>query len=132
MKVLAINHINIEVTEAQLPEMIRFYQAVLGFNEGYRMPSRRGGAWLYSPDNAVAMVHLSVIPEAPPTGQKTHFNHVAYTCQDVPAALARLKQHGIHFDQQYMATPGMTQLFFYDPVGIRIELNFPGEALPDA
>lgn len=127
MNIIGINHINIVVTEAQLPIAISFYEQVLGLSQGFRTVSKRNGAWLYCGDQAI--VHLSVVPEQPASTVTSHFNHIALTCSGLESSLAQLKKHAVDFTMEYRTPPGMTQLFFYDPVGIRIELNFAGEKL---
>ncbi len=125
MKVAGIDHINIVVTAEQLPVVAAFYQHVIGLTPGPRAVSRRNGAWLYCGEQAI--IHLSEVEESPIATADSHFNHVALACSGLVAGLSRLKEHGVDYTMEYRDPPGMTQLFFYDPVGIRIELNFAGE-----
>lgn len=127
MKVSGINHINIIATARQLPELVAFYEQVIGLKQGFRTVSKRNGAWLYCGDQAI--IHLSEVPEPPAGTANSHFNHVALTCSGLEAAIERLKTHNIPYTMEYRTPPGMTQLFFVDPVGIRIELNFAGEQI---
>jgi len=127
MKVSGISHINIVVTAEQLPAVTTFYQQVIGLTQGFRTVSRRNGAWLYCGDQAI--IHLSEVTEQPTTTLNSHFNHVALACSGLEAGLERLKNHDIPYTMEYRTPPGMTQLFFFDPVGIRIELNFAGEKI---
>jgi catechol 2,3-dioxygenase-like lactoylglutathione lyase family enzyme len=128
MKVLGINHINIVLTEEQLAEEIAFYERVLGLTPGYRAPSTRNGAWLYSKHNEVALIHLSVISPDQDVSGENHFHHLALTCTDVDAYLKLLADNAIPHRLEQRWAPEMTQIFIVDPVGIRIELNFPGES----
>lgn len=127
MDIVGINHINIVVTSAQLPDVVTFYEQIIGLRQGVRAVSKRNGAWLYCHETAI--IHLSVVETAPYAGADTHFNHVALTCRDVADWVNHLNQHQIRYDIDYRPSPEMTQLFLYDPVGIRIELNFSGERL---
>jgi len=127
MNVLGINHINIEVTADQLPVMIKFYEEVLGLTQGFRTVSKRNGCWLYCSNQAI--IHLSEVQKLPATSIDSHFNHVALACSGAEASIERLKKHRIDYTMEYRTPPGMTQLFFFDPVGIRIELNFAGEKI---
>lgn len=129
MKVTGINHINIVVTAAQLPEVTAFYEQVVGLVQGPRAISRRNGAWLYCDGGNQPIIHLSEVQEPPSSTVGSHFNHLALACSGLDAGLARLRQHGVVYIMEYRDPPGMTQLFFYDPVGIRIELNFAGERI---
>lgn len=125
MKVLGINHINIVLTEEQLAPQIDFYGQILGLTPGYRAPSTRNGAWLYSAHNDVALIHLSVIGTDTDVSGENHFHHIALTCADVDATLKVLTDNSIPYRLEQRNAPAMTQVFITDPVGIRIELNFP-------
>lgn len=125
MKVAGINHINIVVTAQQLPVVTAFYEQVIGLRLGPRAISRRNGAWLYCDGQPI--IHLSEVLELPISPIGSHFNHIALACSGLEEGLSKLRGHGIDYVMEYRDPPGMTQLFFYDPVGIRIELNFAGE-----
>jgi catechol-2,3-dioxygenase len=127
MEISGINHINIVVTSEQLPDVVAFYEHVLGLKQGPRAISKRNGAWLYCHDTAI--IHLSVVEERPRVEGNAHFNHVALACSNVEKSLQILISQNITYTADYRSSPEMSQLFFYDPVGIRIELNFPGEKI---
>lgn len=127
MELLGINHINIVVTATQLPLMVAFYEQIIGLRQGQRAVSKRDGAWLYCHDTAI--IHLSVVEAAPYAGRDALFNHVALSCTGVAAWMGHLNQHAIPYEIDYRPSPEMSQLFLYDPAGVRIELNFAGERL---
>lgn len=129
MAVIGINHINIEVTAEQLPKVKAFYETILGLKSGFRSKSKRDGAWLYAEDQPV--VHLSVTEDLMNESDKIHFNHVAFACSGVGQFKRDLDLSNIQYslEQRSLADKEMTQIFFYDPVGIKIELNFAGETL---
>jgi catechol 2,3-dioxygenase-like lactoylglutathione lyase family enzyme len=128
MAIEGINHINIELSAEQLPTVKDFYQDVLGLKPGFRALSKRDGAWLYAGNQPV--IHLSV-SEAPLTADKTNFNHVAFACSGLVGVVRDLQISGIEYslEQRSLADKEMTQIFLYDPLGIKIELNFAGEIL---
>lgn len=126
MNVLGINHINIVVTAEQFPDVVAFYEQIIGLTQGLRAVSKRNGAWLYCCDSA-PIIHLSVVEQPPYTGNDAHFNHVALTCTDVDSCLNTLKRHKTPHTVDHRSPPDMTQVFVYDPVGTKIELNFAGE-----
>lgn len=128
MDITGINHINIVVTAEQLPDMVAFYTQVMGLQPGPRAVSKRPGAWLYG--NGTAIIHLSVVGQPPYPGKDGHFNHVALTCHNVAAWAQHLSAQQVVFELDYRPEPEMAQIFLYDAVGIRIELNFAGERLP--
>jgi catechol 2,3-dioxygenase-like lactoylglutathione lyase family enzyme len=127
MKVSGINHINIVVTSAQLPDVVAFYEHVIGLKQGLRAHSQHNGAWLYC--NSTAIIHLSVVEESLYAGSNTHFNHAALACSGVDECLKTLEHYSIHYKVEFKAVPEMTQIFVFDPVGIRLELNFAGEKI---
>lgn len=127
MKVTGINHINIAVTSAQLPDVVAFYKHVIGLTQGLRATSTHKGVWLYC--DSTAIIHLSVVEEFLYAGSNTHFNHVALACSGVDECLKILEHYNIHYKVEFKAAPEMTQVFVFDPVGIRLELNFADEKI---
>jgi catechol 2,3-dioxygenase-like lactoylglutathione lyase family enzyme len=130
MPITGINHINIEVTAEQLPVVKAFYEDVMGLKLGFRAKSKRDGAWLYAQDQPV--IHLSVTEDFMNEADKIHFNHVAFACNGLAQFKRDLDIQQVQYtlEQRSLADKEMTQIFFYDPVGIKIELNFAGEILP--
>lgn len=128
MAIAGINHINIELSAEQLPMVKEFYQDVLSLKPGFRAVSKRDGAWLYAGNQPV--IHLSVT-ETPLTTEKTNFNHVAFACIGLAGVVRDLNINNIKYtlEQRSLADKEMTQIFLYDPIGIKIELNFAGETL---
>lgn len=129
MPITGINHINIEVSAEQLPVVTSFYESILQLKTGFRTKSRRDGAWLYAGDTPV--VHLSVTDEWINNTDKVHFNHIAFACFGVAEFVEHLDRSGVRYslEQRSLEDKEMTQIFLYDPVGIKIELNFVGETL---
>jgi catechol-2,3-dioxygenase len=129
MPVSGINHINIEVSAEQLPKVKAFYEDVLGLKSGIRAKSKRDGAWLYAGNTPV--IHLSVTEDWMNETDKIHFNHVAFTCFGLAEFVADLDKKVIRYqlEQRSLVDREVTQIFMYDPVGIKIELNFAGETL---
>lgn len=129
MAVTGINHINIEVTAEQLPKMKAFYEDVLGLKPGFRAKSKRDGAWLYAGN--IPVIHLSVTEDWMNESDKIHFNHVAFACDGLAQFKRDLDIQQVQYmlEQRSLSDREMTQIFLYDPVGIKIELNFAGEAL---
>jgi catechol 2,3-dioxygenase-like lactoylglutathione lyase family enzyme len=129
MAVTGINHINIEVTAEQLPKVKAFYEDVLDLKLGFRAISKRDGAWLYA--GSTPVIHLSVTEDYMNESDKIHFNHVAFACTGLAEFMADFSKKNIPhtLEQRSLADREMTQIFLYDPVGIKIELNFAGETL---
>lgn len=126
MGITHIDHYNIKVPLTLLESLSRFYSEVLGLTEGYRPPFRSKGRWLYAQGRAV--LHLTGYEDqaaateiAKPTGW---FSHIALKCEDVASTRARLDTHGIPYEIEQVPELGQTQIFFTDPAGIGVELNF--------
>ena len=54
----------------------------------------------------------------------TTFDHVAFTATDYDATIVRLEKLGIKFKAREISDAGQKQIFFSDPAGNGIELNF--------
>jgi len=55
-------------------------------------------------------------------------DHYAFSADDLDAALARLHDADVPYTMDRIPASGDAQLFFRDPAGVGIELNFVGEA----
>ncbi|MCC6533731.1 MAG: VOC family protein [Burkholderiales bacterium] len=122
MPISAINHYNVMVSD--LERSVEFYAEVLGLDPGDRPPFSTHGAWLYLGEQPI--LHLSTSRKA--TSQKSDaFDHIAFTASDVAAFRAKLAQRGVKFDEFAVPDRELHQLFFRDPDGVEIELQFAGE-----
>ena len=125
---MQIDHINIRAPRALLEEVRDFYCAVLGLEEGFRPGFSGKGHWLYCADRA--LVHLSLDPGQTAGVGGGHLDHVAFQAVGLSEFLARLEAHGIHYRSSRVPELELTQLFFSDPAGTGLEVNFRGEAMP--
>ncbi len=124
---MQLNHINLRADRATLESVKNFYCDVLGFEVGERPGISLHGYWLYS--EGAALVHLQQCDEQLQAGTDTHFDHVAFQASDLPAMVERLERHGVDYRTNRIDSFDLTQLFILDPIGIKVELNFPGELL---
>jgi catechol 2,3-dioxygenase-like lactoylglutathione lyase family enzyme len=122
---MQIDHINIKAPPALLEEVRNFYCEVLGLEEGARPEFSSKGYWLYSA--AGPIVHLSVADESPPAGAGGHLDHVAFRTSGLREFVTRLGDLGVDFHRAYVQELDLTQLFFSDPAGTGLEINFSGE-----
>lgn len=124
-RVHAIHHINLCAPADTIASLRRFYIDMVGLEEGPRPVFRSGsrGHWLYA--NGIDIVHL-VIDERgqAASGNTGAFNHIAFACDDFEAALARLDAAGIAYEIDDIDELQQRQIYFSDPTGIGIELNF--------
>jgi catechol 2,3-dioxygenase-like lactoylglutathione lyase family enzyme len=106
----------------------RFYSELLGLEEGFRPDLGFPGAWMYAGGQAV----LHVIAGRPlPADPRGVLDHMAFTATDLPGTLAKLKARGIAYDLRPQPQSGVWQLFFFDPDGARVELDFGPEEKAD-
>lgn len=124
MSVNGFNHYNLRAQRSLLDELMIFYTTVVGLSLGERPPFRSFGYWLYAGGRDV--LHLSEAQqyEVRVTQVATTFDHVAFTCTGYSEMLAHLKQHQIDFCLSDIPLTGQRQVFFRDPAGNGVELNF--------
>jgi catechol-2,3-dioxygenase len=127
MPVRAFDHYNLRAPRALLDDLCAFYRDVVGLTVGPRPPFRRFGYWLYAGERPV--LHLG---EADPlevcnvqvTGT---FNHASFDCTGKREFEARLAERGIEYRTAHVPLTGQAQLFFRDPAGNGVELQFASE-----
>jgi catechol 2,3-dioxygenase-like lactoylglutathione lyase family enzyme len=117
-----LDHFNIRTRN--LAGTVRFYEEVLGLENGARPNFAFPGAWMYSEGRAV--VHLVDIsatnePQKPDSGV---VHHVAFASRGFDAMKARLAQKGMAFEARQVPGGELWQIFVNDPNGVMIELNY--------
>ncbi|UCE31992.1 MAG: VOC family protein [Burkholderiales bacterium] len=128
MSVSTMNHFTILTDD--LDATLAFYGRHLGLRPGPRPPFRFAGAWLYAEGGSDPILH--VIAEQPRERLVAGvIDHMAFTARGLGAVLGRLREDGIDYDLRRLPDYGTWQLFFRDPNGARVELDFdPAEAAP--
>ena len=125
MPIHRIAHFNLRLERGLMEEVRAFYEEVVGLVPGPRPPLRSSGYWLYA--GGRDLLHLS--EEAPEdrrrTGSDLTFDHVALECSDWLEFTSRLERFNIPFSQKIVPSTGVRQIFFRDPAGNGVELNFP-------
>jgi catechol 2,3-dioxygenase-like lactoylglutathione lyase family enzyme len=100
----------------------RFYTEVVGLEVGYRPELSFPGVWLYAGGQPI--IHV-VFDKPIATRETGAVDHLALKATgDVSAALARLDAHGVEYTSRKLQRTGVTQVFFRDPDGVGVELNF--------
>ena len=122
MSVGVLDHFNIRTRK--LADTIRFYEEILGLENGDRPNFAFPGAWMYSEGKPV--VHLVDIS---PTAEQQKpdsgvVHHVAFASRDFAGMKARLKSKGMAFDTRQVPGGDLWQIFVNDPNGVMIELNY--------
>jgi extradiol dioxygenase family protein len=127
MKVMYLDHFNIRAPKEQLSKVKEFYIDVMGFKEGFRPKLSGPGQWIYAGSNAI--VHLSEDENRTSQKGEDSLDHIAMRCVGVNEFAKKLKEHSIQYRPANVPEIDLTQLFFKDPAGVTIELNFKGEKL---
>jgi catechol 2,3-dioxygenase-like lactoylglutathione lyase family enzyme len=122
---MRLDHINIRAPRGLIDRVRAFYRELLGLVEGPRPDFGSEGHWLYA--DGQALIHLSVGPGGPESDSPGHLDHVAFQSGGLDAFRARLESMEVPFRTNHIPELDMTQVFFTDPAGIGIEVNFPGE-----
>ena len=125
MTITRLDHYNIRAPMTVIDRVVDFYGVLLKLTPGPRPDFGIDGVWLYDDDHPI--VHLTVDETAVPSGENTHLNHIAFRCVGMQTYLDRLKAMNIAYTAAHIPELDMTQVFFYDPAGIQVELDFPRE-----
>jgi catechol 2,3-dioxygenase-like lactoylglutathione lyase family enzyme len=117
-----LDHFNIRTR--QLGDTVRFYEDILGLENGDRPNFAFPGAWMYSEGRAVVhLVDISATGEAQkPDSGVVH--HVAFASRDFNGMKHRLQSKGMAFDTRQVPGGELWQIFVRDPNGVMIELNY--------
>lgn len=133
MKLNALDHVNI-ITD-DLAGTTRFFVELfdLDVRDGPEPLPPEHVQWLYD-DSGRAIFHINSkemqqayrreTQSGPATGA---IHHVALDCSDHKAFIARLESHGIDYRLNDIPSISLKQLFFSEPNGVLLELNFRGE-----
>ena len=120
-----LNHYNLLCPMGLIEELKDFYIDVLGFEIGFRPNFNADGYWLYR--NGKALIHLfegnkELTPAA------NYLNHIAFTVAELEPLLEKLTTHNVNYKESTIEEINLTQIFFEDPAGLRIELNYSNKS----
>jgi catechol 2,3-dioxygenase-like lactoylglutathione lyase family enzyme len=116
MKVVGVNHVQVNVSPAELPAARDFYLGFLGMKEIARPPVFRSeGFWFHAGDREM---HIGVEENVDRRATRAH---VAYEVDDVAAWQKKVEQTGLPIKDQ-PKIPGHERFHFRDPFGNNIEL----------
>ena len=128
MPVEGFNHYNLRASREVIEELRDFYINVVGLRLGDRPALRSFGYWLYAKDQAVLHLSLAGENEVRPAHVMSTFDHVAFSCTDLSGFEALLQARKIQFRRSQVPGTGVRQIFFPDPAGNGVELNFGADA----
>lgn len=122
-----IEHINISAPFELIKVVKVFYCELFGLHEGFRPSFTKRGFWLYEEDKA--LVHLTESSERSPTEKPGYLDHIAFQLTGLYRFKDKLERLNIRYTVDSLPEIDMTQLFFKDPAGTDLEVNFKNEAL---
>jgi catechol 2,3-dioxygenase-like lactoylglutathione lyase family enzyme len=122
MSVGLLDHYN--VSTRKLQDTVKFYEDVLGFENGFRPQFSFPGAWLYSAGHPV--LHLNDIADTdkeqrPDSGV---IDHIAFGSRGFEAMKQHLSGKGVPYRINLVPNSTRCQIFLRDPNNVEIELNF--------
>ena len=124
MAVLGFNHYNLRCDRDMMEQLKAFYVDVVGLQLGSRPQLASFGYWLYAGPKDVLHLSEAKPEEGRQIKMPTTFDHVAFTATDYAGTLARLEKLGVKYRLREISDAGQRQIFFSDPAGNGIELNF--------
>ena len=120
------DHYTLRCRPDEIETLTRFYGDVLGLRPGPRPAFAFPGAWLYL--GGTPVVHVAGrLPADQPTarpGQTGRFDHLSFAAADPAPVEAHLNRIGVAFQGSHVPGFPLYQLFFHDPVGVKVELTF--------
>jgi catechol 2,3-dioxygenase-like lactoylglutathione lyase family enzyme len=121
MAVSGMNHFTI-LTD-NLGATLAFYGEHLEFSPGPRPPFTFPGAWLYAAGGSDPILHVIAGRDRKEL-VKGVLDHMAFTARGLAGSVAKLKERGIGYELRKLPGYGTWQLFFNDPNGAKVELDF--------
>ncbi len=147
MPIGKLDHFSIRTLDIEASR--RFYTGVMGFQPGFRPPFKFPGLWLYNGPQypeTTGVVHIIGIDPDDPQGLKDYLgdraldtlsgtgtvDHLAFAATGLGEMRARLGKHGVAYRERTVPSLNLHQVFFEDPSGVTIELNYPGTEVQQA
>ena len=121
MPAAAMNHFT--VLTDNLGKTLTFYAELLDLHPGARPPFKFPGAWLYARGGNEPILHI-IANQPKEQLVKGVIDHMAFTGRDLAGTVANLKERSIDYELRRLPEYGTWQLFFDDPNGAKVELDF--------
>jgi catechol 2,3-dioxygenase-like lactoylglutathione lyase family enzyme len=119
MPATAMNHFTVLTDDVE--GTVHFYRQTIGLVDGPRPPLDFPGAWLYAGGQPI----LHIVGGRSRAELKPGvIDHMAFSAENLPDMIARLTALNIQHTCRRQAGAGTWQLFFFDPNGARVELDF--------
>jgi catechol 2,3-dioxygenase-like lactoylglutathione lyase family enzyme len=122
MTIDGMNHFTVLTDD--VAKTVRFYGSVLGLVPGDRPNLNFPGAWLYAEGRPILHIVGGRPSEALRPGV---IDHIAFSARGLAATLQNLAAHDVEHVCRRQVGSGVWQVFFFDPNGARVELDFGAE-----
>lgn len=119
MAIAGMNHFTVLTDD--VGATVGFYRDLLGLTEGPRPAFDFPGAWLYA--GALAVLHV-IGGRARGELRAGVIDHMAFSATGLAPTLAALDARGIKYSCRKQVGSGVWQVFFHDPNGAKVELDF--------
>jgi catechol 2,3-dioxygenase-like lactoylglutathione lyase family enzyme len=127
MPATGMNHFTILTDDVR--GTVAFYADLLGLAEGPRPPLAMPGAWLYAGRQPVLHIVGGCARDDLTPGV---IDHIAFSATDLADTLALLASRNVVHTCTRQPGSGLWQVFFHDPNGARVELDFAADELRGA
>jgi len=124
MPIVGLNHYNLRAPRELIETLRAFYTDIVGLAVGTRPPFRSFGYWLYAGGRDVLHLTEARPDETRRIDVSTTFDHVAFDSTDCAGVEQHLSARGIAYEVDRVPQTGQVQIFFKDPAGNGVELNF--------
>lgn len=118
---MKIDHINISAPMELLEKVKQFYCDVFGMQTEFRSNFSRKGYWLYA--EGKALIHLMESDEHYKNEKQGYLDHVAFRVDSIKPIIETLKSLDVKYSSNELSEINMTQTFFRDPAGVKVEVN---------
>ena len=123
-----MNHFTILTDD--LDATLAFYGRFVDLEPGDRPDLGFPGAWMYAKGGVDPILHV-IAGRPMPEDPAGVIDHMAFTATNLQDHLARLDQAKVKYVVRRQRGSGTWQIFFDDPNGAKVELDFdPAEAGP--
>ena len=124
---MIIDHINICAPAVTIESVKDFYCKLFDLDVGFRPTFSRPGYWLYSDGKPI--IHLTESNKHIASLEHGYLDHVAFSHSGLKNIIDKLNSLDVIYSTSYVAVLDVTQVFFKDPAGIKIEVDFKNEML---
>lgn len=120
MAVTGLDHYALLTSDVE--RTTRFYTDVVGLEVGFRPQLTFEGVWLYAGGQPIVHIIAGKPIASRETGAVDHFALKA--TGDIDTTLEKIRSNGVLYTMRKLERTGVTQVFFRDPDGVGVELNF--------